>query len=160
MATNLRFKDKDILRGRIKKWEPGVNEDTGNRVFTLMVIPEAKLHLIDGEEVWADLDGPQPPAWVYLYLTDAAIDATIAKLRAVGYERAGLEQLDPTHPDAHDFADKEVQLSVSHKEWKGKMQERFDISRRRIQSISSSELAELSAKYADKFAKKEPFEKF
>lgn len=70
----------------------------------------------------------QQERWVYIYLTEKAMDMALKALKALGYRKNSLRFLDPTIEGFHNFAGTEVELYCKHEEYEGEQQERWSVN--------------------------------
>lgn len=84
--------------------------------------------------------------WVYLYLTEKAMDMALKSLKALGYKRSSLKYLDPNVDGFQDLAGTEVELYCKHEEYEGDLNERWSISTpRETKPVDASSLRKLDA---------------
>ncbi len=88
-------------------------------------------------------------AYVYLYLTDKAVENTVNALRSLGYTHDSFDQLDPEATDAHSFDGVEVRLRVKYESYNGRDQEKwsFAIGSGKLERMERSKLSGLNAAF-------------
>jgi len=86
----------------------------------------------------------------YKAITPKTIGWLLADLKAIGYDKPGLEYLDPEVPGAADLFGREVDLVCEHETYDGQVRERWSIHRERTrEKIGREGLARLDALYGD-----------
>lgn len=84
--------------------------------------------------------------WVYLHLTEKAMDMALKSLKALGYKRSSLKYLDPNTDGFQDLAGTEVELYCKHEEYEGDMNERWSVSTPRdTKPVDASSIRKLDA---------------
>ena len=83
-------------------------------------------------------------------ITPKTINWLLADLKAIGYDRPGLEYLDPEVPGAADLFGREIDVACEHEIYDGRARERWSIHRERTrEKIGREGLARLDAQYGD-----------
>ena len=78
----------------------------------------------------------------------------LADLKAIGYDRPGLEYLDPETPGAADLFDREIDVVCEHEAYEGQTRERWSIYRERTrEKVRREDLARLDAEFSDQIKK-------
>ena len=86
----------------------------------------------------------------YKAITPKTIGWLLADLKAIGYDRPGLEYLDPEAPGAADLFGREIDVVCEHETYEGQTRERWSIHRERTrEKIGREGLARLDAQYGD-----------
>jgi hypothetical protein len=110
-----------LYKARILKWQVGESAAKGTPQLVFTISPECRL--IGTEELPCD----PVERNVFLYFTDGTIERVNKTLLALGYDRDSYDQLEPDHPDAFDFAGKEVKAEMKVEKYKEKDQERWEL---------------------------------
>jgi hypothetical protein len=85
-------------------------------------------------------------------VTRRTADWLAADLKAIGYDRPGLEYLDPETPGAVNLFDHEIDVDCQHESYEGQTRERWSIHRERTRKkLGRDELAQLDAMFGDQF---------
>ncbi len=83
-------------------------------------------------------------------ITPKTIGWLLADLKAIGYDKPGLEYLDPETPGAIDLFDHEIDVVCEHDTYEGQTRERWSIHRERTRErVRRDVLASLDAQYSD-----------
>jgi hypothetical protein len=86
----------------------------------------------------------------YKAITPKTIGWLLADLKAIGYDRPGLEYLDPEVPGAVDLFGREIDVVCEHEMYQGRTRERWSIHRERThEKIGREGLARLDAQFGD-----------
>lgn len=112
---------KDIARykARITTWQLGESKTgTPQLVFTVEL----------GEKISgpADDDMGGLTRSIFMSLTAGTADFVVRDLRALGYDQDTLDAIDPSHPRAFDFADKDVVVGMHKDSYDGKEREKWE----------------------------------
>ena len=87
-------------------------------------------------------------------ITPKTIGWLLADLKAIGYDRPGLEYLDPETPDAANLFDREIDVVCEHETYQGQTRERWSIYRERTrEKVRREDLARLDAQFGDQIKK-------
>jgi hypothetical protein len=85
-------------------------------------------------------------------ITPKTIEWLASDLKAVGYDRPGLEYLDPETPGAVDLFGTEIDVVCEHETYEGRPRERWSIHREsNREKLRRDELAGLDLQFADAF---------
>jgi hypothetical protein len=86
----------------------------------------------------------------YKSISPKTIDWLLADLKAIGYDRPGLEYLDPETPGAADLFDREIDIDCESETYQGQTRDRWSIHRERTrEKIGREGLARLDAQFGD-----------
>ena len=131
--------------GRVVSQELGTSSKSGTPQLALTIRVEAELDRVTSEELPLP-EGEQKEVWVYLYLTEKAMDMAIKALKVLGYNKTSLKYLDPDQDGFVNFADKAVPLYCKHEEYEGEARERWQISTpREAKPVDPTSLKKLDA---------------
>jgi hypothetical protein len=88
----------------------------------------------------------------YKAVTDKTIDWLLGDLKAIGYDKTGLEYLDPETPGAANLFDVEIDVDCAHELYEGQQRERWSIHREITrEKVGRHDLAKLDAHFSEKF---------
>lgn len=95
---------------------------------------------------------PQFERTVFMAVTENTIDFVARDLVKLGYPHDSFDQLDPSHPQAHSFAGREVSLSCAHETYQGKTREKwsFFLGGEGPKQLEKTGLGILNAKFGSK----------
>lgn len=113
--------DKGLYKAVVTKWGLGVSKEKKTPQFSLTFVLRSFLQ--GGKEV------PCTPyeRTLFRYFTDDTIDFVAKDLRALGYKHDTFDQLEPDHPEAHDFSDAEIKVELAFEKYQGKDKERWEL---------------------------------
>jgi hypothetical protein len=95
---------------------------------------------------------PCPPSTRTYYkgISPRTIGWLLADLKQIGFDKPGLEYLDPETPGAADLFDREIDVVCEHETYEGQTRERWSIHReQRRERVRRDELARLDSQYAE-----------
>jgi hypothetical protein len=96
------------------------------------------------------LDCPLESRSYYKSISPKTIDWLLSDLKAIGYDRPGLEYLDPEVPGAADLFGREIDVVCDQENYDGRTRERWSIHRERTrEKIGREGLARLDAQYGE-----------
>jgi hypothetical protein len=88
----------------------------------------------------------------YKAITPKTIEWLAADLKAIGYDRPGLEYLDPETPGAVNLFDREIDVDCQQETYQGQTRNRWSIHRDQArEKLGRDDLARLDAMYGDQF---------
>jgi hypothetical protein len=134
-------------RGRILDY--GVTQSqSGQQLPTAFVAFEI---LGQYESTTGELQQCPPESRTYFKsISPKTIGWLLADLKAIGYDRPGLEYLDPEVPNAANLFDREIDVVCEHETYDGRTRERWSIHREVTrEKIGREGLARLDTLYGD-----------
>jgi hypothetical protein len=143
--------DSGKYRGRIRDYGVTASQ-TGQQLPTAFIMFDV---VGQYDPATGDL-GPCPMAsrTYYKGITPKTIGWLLADLKAIGYEKPGLEYLDPETPGAADLFDREIDVVCEHETYEGQTRERWSIYRERTrEKVRREDLARLDAQFGDQIKK-------
>ncbi len=118
--------DPGKYKARIKKW--GLAESNTKKTpqlfFTCDVVGFYQKG--SGEEKCHDMNSAERT--VFRPITENTIDYVIQDVRKLGWTGAELAELNPDHPNAHDFSNQPIDLICEHETYQGKQTERWSFA--------------------------------
>jgi hypothetical protein len=95
---------------------------------------------------------PEAERTYFKAVTPNTIDWLVADLKAIGYDKPGLEYLDPDVPGAVNLFGVEIDVDCDYDDYDGRDRERWSIHREpNREKLHRDELATLDAEFADTF---------
>lgn len=101
---------------------------------------------------------PQQPRTIFLYLSQAAVDYTVQKLRAIGYPFDDFGHLE-AGPNQWGCYDREVDAVCKHENYNNKLRDKWDFytpGSIEHQALDAKAIRELDALYGKKFKENKP----
>ena len=139
--------DPGRYRGRIRDY--GVMQSqVGNQHPTVFIT----FDLVDRHDsTTGELEHcPTATRTYFKAITPRTIDWVLADLKTIGYDRPGLEYLDPETPGAADLFDREIDVVCEHETYEGQPRERWSIYRERIrEKVRRGDLARLDTQFGE-----------
>lgn len=139
-------------RGRITKWGLG-KANTGNPQFVV------SFELVGQYQNGNLASCSQFERSVFRVITDNTIDFLVSDLEKLGYPHETFDQLDPNHPQAHDFAGVEVDVQCKHETYEGVTREKWAFAwggGATINPLERSDVSKLNAMFGKRLKATKP----
>jgi hypothetical protein len=134
-------------RGRIRDY--GVTQSqAGQQLLTVFITFDLIVQYDPTTGEWRSC--PVCTRTYYKGISPKTIGWLLADLRQIGFDKPGLEYLDPETPDAADLFDREIDVVCEHETYEGQTRERWSIHReQRRERVRRDELARLDTQHAE-----------
>jgi uncharacterized protein (TIGR02996 family) len=117
----LTYTDGCLYKGTIVKW--GLSESKAKKTPQVFFTVSIKC---ETDDKGGEFDCPSYERTVWRALTDNTVDYVVEELGKLGFTGSSFAQLDPDHPQAHDFLDQVVTVKCKHETYEGKINEKFE----------------------------------
>lgn len=135
-------------RGRITDY--GVTQSLAGQKLPTVFVTFELVGRYDPETGEVEPCSPESRTY-FKSISPRTIDWLLADLKTIGFDKPGLEYLDPEAPDAADLFGREIDIVCQHETYDGRDRERWSIHRERTrEKINRQSLARLDAQFSEK----------